>query len=321
MADDESDVRSLEELWQQLGIPRDLLWAPDTLLLVTSCAMELFCDEISLPHPGAAGDARLRALFGYRSFEEGSFRRALQRVLAENSPAMQPALQAFRLLMARTLAAATVRGSMSHVLPSTNLVNDTLMFDGNQHSYELPPSSHPRVVVDYGPGLNERFIVAEHDRAVTAGRPFFYLPVTQGPFVNDFAMACLALARGTAAVDQYVAQGFYLRQEDGILAATSRLLASPLRAQCDVIFCSGLQLVDRRELEAGIVNAFTLLRPGGMLLIRSLKERNPPHAATTYDMLATAHAAGFADPSYFHSIATPRMGESFPTLTAILTKR
>jgi len=82
----------------------------------------------------------------------------------------------------------------------------------------------------------------------------------------------------------------------------------------------GLQAIDRRELEAGIVNSSLLLRPGGVLLIRAVKERNPPESATADDMLAIAYQAGFSDPLLFHSVATPRPGEGFATLSAIFTK-
>ena len=84
--------------------------------------------------------------------------------------------------------------------------------------------------------------------------------------------------------------------------------------------CSGLQLADRRELEAGIVNAFTLLRSGGVLLIRATKDRDPPESATADDMLATAYGTGFSEPLFFHSTSTPRIGEHFRTLTAICIK-
>ena len=321
MVDDESGAHRVEELWEQLGVPPDLIWERDTQALLVPCAMEVFCDELKLPHPGVAADARLRALFGSQSFEEGSFGPVLRDVLAEDSLATRAAIEAFRALIAAILANWTVVGGlMSHVLPSTNLVSDTILFDGNQHRYELPPSSHARIVVDYGPGLGERFILQEHFRAVAADRPFFYLPVTKGPFVNHFAVRYLELLHGQDVVGQYLAKGYYLRQEDGILAATTRLIASAAAGQCDVIFCSGLQLVDRRELEAGIMNAFTLLRPGGVLLIRATKERNPPESSTAGDMLTTAYQAGFSEPLLFDSNVTPRIGERFPTLTAILVK-
>lgn len=318
----ESGAQRIEKLWQQLGVPRDLVWERDTMALLITCAMEVFCDELKLPHPGVAVDTRLHALFGRQSFEEGSFRDALRNVLGQDSLETQRAVEEFRSFVAEVLANWTMRGGvMSYVLPSTNLVNGTLFFDGNQYSHELRPSPHPRIVVDYGPGLGERFILHEHFGAVAAGRPFFYLPVTTGPFVNHFALRCLELSYGQDRVGQYLAKGFYLRQEDGMLAATTRLLASSLCGQCDVIFCSGLQLADKRELEAGIVNAFAILRSGGVLLIRATKERDPPESSTADDMLAIAYRAGFSNPLLFHSMTTPRPGAHFPTLTAILTKR
>lgn len=320
MADERSDSLRIEELLQQLGVPHELMWDTETQTLLISCAMEIFCDEVKLPHPGAVVDARLRALFGRQSFEEGFFRPALLKTLAERSSANEPAIKALQGLFATILARWALSGRMSYHLPSTNLVGDTLFFDGNEHSYELSRSSRPRTVVDYGPGVGERFILHEHFRAVAAGRPFFYLPVTKGSFVNQFALRYLDMLHGQEELNRYLAKNFYLPQEDGILAATTRMRASSLSGQCDVILCSGLQMIDRRELEAGIVNSSLLLRPGGVLLIRATKERNPPESATADDMLAIAYQAGFSDPLLFNSVATPRPGERFATLSAIMTR-
>lgn len=320
MANDRPDSLRIEELLQQLGVPRELIWDTETQTLLICCAMEIFCDEVKLPHPGAVVDARLRALFGRQSFEEGSFRQALLKTLAESSSANEPAINALQDLFATILARWALSGRMSYHLPSTNLVDDTLFFDGNEHSHELSRSLRPRTVVDYGPGVGERFILQEHYRAVAAGRPFFYLPVTKGAFVNKFALRYLELLHGQEDLRVYLAKNFYLPQEDGIMAATTRLGASSLSGQCDVVLCSGLQMIDRRELEAGIVNSSLLLRPGGVLLIRAVKERKPPESATADDMLAIAYQAGFSDPLLFHSVTTPRPGESFATLSAILTR-
>jgi hypothetical protein len=243
--------------------------------------------------------------------------------LAEAPPTWRSEIEEFQWKLAEVLANwVVVQGIGRHILPSTNVVNDTLVFDANEHSYQLPSSPRPRVVVDYGPGLCERFILDEHIRALAEDRPFFYLPVTRGPFVNCYAVCCLMLTYGSDVVNRYLAAGCFLVQDDGMLAATSRLLSSSICGQTDVIFCSGLHLADKRELEAGIVNAFALLRPGGVLLIRAQKTRNPPESSTVDDMLAIAYRAGFAVPQHvFHSISgDPRLGKRTPTLSALLIK-
>ena len=225
-------------------------------------------------------------------------------------------------MVAATLAQNVLHnGWMSHMGPSVNLLGDTLVFDANQHYYELPPSPGPRIVVDYGPGICERFILDEHIRACAAGRPFFYIPVTRGPFSNRFALSYLMQVHGDDVVKAYMAQGTFLGQEDGMLAATTRLLTSPVCGRVDLILCSGLQMAVREELEAGIVNAFPLLRRGGALLIRSQKQRDPPESSTVDDMLEMAYRAEFSAPRLFHSVAGDLLiGKRTEVVSAILIK-
>lgn len=85
-----------------------------------------------------------------------------------------------------------------------------------------------------------------------------------------------------------------------------------------MIFCSGLQNVDKGELRAGIVNAYPLLQDGGVFLLRSQKNREPTESSTIDDMLEIAFASGFSPQSaqFFHSIS----GKGKPVLTAILIK-
>ncbi len=73
----------------------------------------------------------------------------------------------------------------------------------------------------------------------------------------------------------------------------------------------------RKELEAGVCNAFTLLRSGGTLLIRSQRRREPPESSTVDDMLAMAYRAGFSAPVPFESLSRNRK----PVGTAIFMKR
>ncbi len=134
-------------------------------------------------------DRRLRELFGATSFEEGYLLPALREMLEESPPAWREGLKDFSHKVAATLAHHVVHsGWMSHDLPSVNLVVDTVFFDGNSQRCELAPTRQPRIVVDYGPGIGERFILGEHFLACKAGRPFYYTPVTRSSFPNSFAV-------------------------------------------------------------------------------------------------------------------------------------
>ena len=297
-----ADALSVQDLWAVLGATPELLADPEAMRLMVLSTIEVLCDECRALHPGAPADARLRELFGVASLGEGSFASALRDLLQAGHPAWRGVSETYQMSVAATLANRVLNeGWLSHTLPSVNLIDDRLMFDGNQHQYDLPPLREPRIVVDYGPGLGIRFMLEEHFRACAAGRPFYYFPVTLGPFPNQFGLCYLTLAHGQEAVSEYLARRMTFGQEDGILATTTRLLTN-MSGEVDVIFCSGLQDADKQELEAGIVNAFPLLRSGGTLLIRSQRHREPPESSTVGDMLAIAERAGFSAPRLFHSV-------------------
>ena len=120
-------------------------------------------------------------------------------------------------------------------------------------------------------------------------------------------------------LDTYIRDGFFVQREDGILAASSEL-ARTTSGVADLVLCSGLQDVEKHELRAGIVNAFTILGPDGILLIRSQRIRDPETSSTVDDMLEIAYEAGFSAKSarFFHSIAGGK--KQMPTMTALLRK-
>jgi hypothetical protein len=301
-----------------LGVTQEVLAEPAATWLLLRAGVVVFSEGEGNPIHEALADAQLCALFGVTSFEEGSFVPALREMLGENPPAWREAKKDFQIKVTATFAHGVVHsGWMRDHLPSVNLVGDTVMFDGDQHRYELPPVRHARVVVDYGPGMGIRFIQREHFLACTSGRPFHYIPITKGSFLTQFAVFYLVELYGDDAVSAYLADGLAIQRDDGIPAATTAMLSSSVLGQVDLIFCSGLQMVARPDLEAGIVNAFPLLRSGGTLLIRSPKHREPPESSTIDDMLAIAYRAGFSAPRFFESISANRK----PVGTAIFTKR
>jgi hypothetical protein len=312
-----SEIRA-EDVWAVLGVTPEVLSEPSAMWLLLRAALVVYGEGEGGPIHEALADARLCALFGVTSFEAGSFVPALREMLEEKPPAWGEGLEDFQIKVTSTLAHGVVHsGWMRDHAPSVNLVGDTVTFNGNQHHHELPPVQHPRIVVDYGPGLGIRFIQREHFVACTNGRPFHYIPITKSSFPQQFGVFYLMQLYGDEAVSEYLSRGFAVQRTDGILSASTAMLSHPARGHVDLIFCSGLQMAARPELEAGILNAFPLLGSGGTFLLRSQKQREPPESATIDDMLEIAYRAGFSEPRLFDSISANQK----PVLTAIFTKR
>jgi hypothetical protein len=119
--------------------------------------------------------------------------------------------------------------------------------------------------------------------------------------------------------ESYMRSGFLVANATGILAASSGMARTSPGA-ADLVLCSGLQDVEKQALRAGIENAFTILRPDGMLMVRSQRIRDPESSSTIDDMLEIAYQAGFSAKSarFFHSITG--LNKQMPTMTALLRK-
>ena len=279
-------------------------------------------DEVALLRQHKLIDRVLSKLFGENTYSEGSFQQSLRKMMKECHAGWQPGLAAFQMKVACECAAHVISGAFSNHIASANLINDTLAFDANQHSYPLPPLQRPRVVLDYGPGLCGRFVMQEHLNALAKGKPYVYVPITKGCFISAFLISFISTRMTKDSMHLYMNNGFFVAREEGIRTATNSFVKS-MPGKADVIFCSGLQMVDKEELRAGIVNAFTLLQPGGVLLIRSQKLREPAESSTVDDMLDIAYEAGFSrkQAHFYESISGDTLlGKRTQTVSAILTK-
>jgi hypothetical protein len=312
------DRVTVGDICELLGVPREIAVSAFQRHIYSPALVVFNDDETAAFHREPLTDPALRELFGEINCSEGSFQPALRKMMQECHPGWRKGLAKFQAKVAITCVASIVKnGEFNWHAASTNLVDDTLLFDANQHSYKLPPLSRPRVLIDYGPGLGGRFVMKEHLNALAKGRPFVYVPITRGPFITTFLISYVSTLMTQESMSVYMNNGFFVPREEGIGAATSYLVrAAP--GQADVIFCSGLQNVDKGELRAGIVNAYPLLRDGGVFLLRSQKNREPAESSTIDDMLEIAFVSGFSPQSaqFFYSIS----GKGKPVLTAILIK-
>lgn len=315
------DQVTAEDICELLGVPREIAVSQFHKYVYPSAIAVCSDDELASLPGETISDPTLRRLFGQNSYSEGSFQPSLRNMMQECHAGWQKGLSGFQMKVA-VMCAAVAKGALTWQAVSANLVDDTLLFDANQHSYPLPPLSRPRVLIDYGPGLCGRFVVKEHLNALAKGRPYVYVPVTKGCFVTAFLIGFASTLMTKESMAVYMNNGFFAPHEGGIRAATNSFIQSA-PAQVDVIFCSGLQMINKQELRAGIENAFILLRDGGILLIRSQKTREPSESSTVSDMLEIAYASGFSAKAsrVFDSISgDPRLGKATPTLSAILTK-
>jgi hypothetical protein len=309
-----------EDICVLLGVPREIA-VSHSQKYIYSAALDIFSDdEVASLHREPVTDPILRNLFGETKYSQGSFQPALRKMMQECHPGWQKGLGTFQANIAISCAVNVVKnGAFNWQAASANLVDDTLLFDANQHSYPLPPLSRPRILIDYGPGLSGRFVMKEHLNALAKGRPFVYAPIARGSFIPTFLVSYVSTLMTKESMSIYMNNGFFAPKHEGIRAVTNYFIqAAP--GQADVIFCSSLQMVDKQELRAGIENAYPLLRDGGVLLLRSQKTREPAESSTIDDMLDIAFASGFSSQSarYFHSISGG--GKATPTLSAILIK-
>lgn len=312
-----------DDVCELLGVPREITASFFQKYIYPAAMAVCSDDEVAYLRREKIPDGILRELFGENGYGEGSFQPSLRAMMQECHAGWQMGLAAFQTKVACACVAHIVTGgAFSTQAVSANLVDDILLFDANQHSYPLPSLSRPRILIDYGPGLCGRFVVKEHLNALAKGRPYVYIPVSKGPFISAFLISFASTLMTKDSMAIYMNNGFFTPRDEGIRSATNSFIKSaPGRA--DVIFCSGLQMIDKQELRAGIMNAFTLLRDGGILLIRSQKTREPAESSTVDDMLEIAYEAGFSSNAthFFHSISGDvTLGKRTPTVSAILTK-
>ena len=302
-----------------LGVPEKIQGIPSYPYYVYPCALEVCVDrELYFRHPQNFSEAKLIELFGRQNYNEGSFQPALRAMIEESPPAWQRGLEDFQKKVAYSLVSNLLHVKQFSIYgPSVRLARDTLLFD--QHSVELPPLQRPRVVVDYGPGINSRFMLQEHVEALQQGRPFTYVPIAKGCFINFFMGIFLSMLMTPEASENYMRRRFLFSSEAGILTASSNMARTSPGA-ADLVLCSGLQDVEKQALRAGIENAFTILRPDGILMVRSQRIRDPESSSTVDDMLEIAYQAGFSAKSarFFHSMAG--LNNHMPTMTALLRK-
>lgn len=326
------------------GLPPEYVTAEMIRSHIIPCVSETFSDgEVVLLHEPVP-DPVLREHFGVRRYDEGSFGKRLRELFDGDDIAMQHQVDGLIRVSATVLAHDVVRGDMTlpsrqtvelHTRPgltrdelaqvalsgrepSRDMTKPFIAFDHQAVALERPP----KVVVDYGPGLQGRLHIDEQLADWQSGQPpYAYLAVGKGPFANEFLQQYWAARLGDD--PQLVASvigNVYIGREDGIAAATSEFAATQQQhfgtpEFADVVIASGVHTAGRDELGVGIANAHKMLQPGGVLLIRAPKEGNlaSPSHVSAESMVDMALEAGF-DPTKAQFFDTTTGGDAAPVV-------
>jgi len=332
---------------EAVGLPPEYVTAEMIRSHIIPCVSETFSDgEVMLLHEPVA-DSVLREHFGVRRYDEGSFGKRLRELFGDDDIAMRHQVDGLIRFSATVLAHDVVRGNI--MLPSRQTVElhtrpglsrdelaqaaiwgkgpsrDTtkpfIAFDHQAVALERPP----KVVIDYGPGLQGRLHIDEQLADWRSGQlPYAYLAIGKGPFANEFLQQYWAARLGDdPQLVGSVLGNVYIGREDGIAAATSEFLASQQQhfgtpEFVDVVVASGVHTAGRDELEIGIANAYKMLQPEGVLLIRAPKEGNleGPNCVPAEVMVDMALEAGF-DPSRAQFFDTTTGGDAAPTVQSV----
>jgi hypothetical protein len=189
---------------------------------------------------------------------------------------------------------------MSGIQPTTRIKGSKIVVG----QFEEQLDRAPQTVLHYGPSVQGRYHIDTQVRMLQRGvRPFSYMPIARGAFVNSFLMKYLDARMEQAfgepgLVKQLIAKQLYLGREDGISSATDEII----RAQkangapydiFDLVISSGLYGLPHDELAKGMENAYKVLRTGGALALRHPVPKVTPTAIGGHEALSMAKEAGF----------------------------
>jgi len=184
---------------------------------------------------------------------------------------------------------------------SVKIHPEAVEIDGNPIVLEQPPT----LVFDYAACLTGRSYLNDQMRFRQQGkRPFTYSPLTRLHFTNQLIIDSYDATYGRGISQQFIANQWYIGREDGITGATNEIIKAQKMFNApteiaDVILCTGSQHSTEADLRPGIANAHTLLKEGGMLVIRSLS-RPAEDEIGTNTIAGWAYEAGFQEKDAIH---------------------
>ncbi len=250
--------------------------------------------DFALIHPETYHGRRAE-LYGESQYTEGRVARAILQAALANGLA-SGVVYDFQGLAAEyaTNPDSPLQLQSNRVESTIRILPEAIVVDGNPLALNRPPV----LVLDYGACLTSRSYLRDQMRFVQSGQyPFTYSPLTRMHFTNQTLINTYDADFGRGVAKQFCSNRLYIGREDGVALATGEMINAQLSHGApaeiaDVILCSGTQHTSRPDLELGVANAFTLMREGGLLLVRSLAHPASDEIGT--DMVTSwAFEAGF----------------------------
>jgi hypothetical protein len=182
----------------------------------------------------------------------------------------------------------------SRVKPS---INTSLKFCLGIGDQEFVIRSNPGIILEYGPGLvGKRFIDAQAAMLKFGITPIQYIPVSDGPFVNQFLMTYSSETFqknfGKEVASQFSRTGLLAGREDGMLQASEELVQASQQPMCDVIILAGVHRAEAEELQETLKLVSKLLKKEGVLILSAPIPRVEQQATTFEEQLIFAREAG-----------------------------
>ncbi len=242
-------------------------------------------DVVVMHEPYNGRDAEL---YGENHFGEGVVAKAMARAAIANG--MEPGqIYDFQTFAAEYFTSADSPFVTNRTESTVRVYPEAVTIDGNPLALARTPS----LVFDYGACLTGRSYIADQMKFLDQGkRPFTYSPLTRLHFTNQSLINTYDVRHGKGTAKVAIDNQLYIGREDGIAAATDEVIraqrahGAPVEV-ADVILATGAQHAERADMKRGIENAHTLIKEGGMLVLRAL-------ARPATDELGTDEIAGWA---------------------------
>ncbi len=267
-------------------MPEGLLTRPGILKGLAVATTQVFsdCEKATWEHPEIG--APLSEWLGERLFSEGRFHQNLQELYGDPGTALGPTLVQLEGDLGAITGHSHGRSEYYYQVIKLGLSTKILKDKVLTREGELGLPNVPRAVLELGPGFNGATMADLQAGALSQGEAAVrYVPVTRTGFIARFVGHHLIGSlerrhevRGLGAqkardaareqARQLVADGKLDARTNGIQAATDAL-AVEQPGSFDLLVCSGLHLVAREELLAGIANARDLLTPAGRIVVRA----------------------------------------------------
>jgi hypothetical protein len=238
-------------------------------------------------------DGHRAELYGRNSFNEGRVSKALGKAAIDNGMSRTD-LYDFQGFAAEYYHNPDGPFASHDPLSAIRIFPSAVSVDDNAIGLQRPPT----LVVDFAACLTGRSIIRDQLKFLDYQvRPFTYSPLTRTHFMNKVLMMDYDRQLGEGASRLMVDRKMYIGREDDVASATDEILDAQRRHDAptevaDIVLSTHAQHTSASELQAGIRNAYSLLKDSGLLVIRALAQ--PDGDETSAEMMAGwAFDAGF----------------------------